>query len=74
MSHKVHEVYSGKNPVPKVALKSILDPSGATEAKARHMVGRYNKDQDEDQDRVRKMAKEMRKGEEVRARVSFYLT
>lgn len=70
MSHKATEVYSGKNPVPKVALRSILDPSGATEAKARRLVGRNNEDQKKEQDATEMAAKQMSKGEEVQAIVS----
>ena len=44
MSHKAHEGYSAKNPVPKVALKSILNNRAATESKAKAL----NKDAHQD--------------------------
>lgn len=56
--------------MPKVALRSILDPSGATEAKARRLVGRNNEDQKKEQDATEMAAKQMSKGEEVQAIVS----
>ncbi|THH11592.1 hypothetical protein EW145_g532 [Phellinidium pouzarii] len=62
MSHKLHEGYSAKNPVPKVALKSILDPSGATEAKARRLVGDKNQDEKMQQDEMQYAAKRFEKG------------
>ncbi|KAH8119808.1 hypothetical protein DFH11DRAFT_1837886 [Phellopilus nigrolimitatus] len=55
MSHKAHEAYSGKNPVPKVALRSILDPSGATEAKAKGLVHNDNKDEEKEQDETARL-------------------
>ena len=47
MPHKAIYAHSqaGNNPtMPKAALKSMSDPSGATEAKAKHIVRNDNKD------------------------------
>ncbi|KLO20621.1 hypothetical protein SCHPADRAFT_841783 [Schizopora paradoxa] len=65
-SHKIHEGYSSKKPVPKVALKSILDPSGATEAKAKHIFKDRKHEDDDGQDEIASNAKDMVKGKEVR--------
>lgn len=64
-SHKVHEGYSSKKPVPKVALRSILDPSGATEAKAKHLF-KDKKHEDKGQQETITNARDMEKGKEVR--------
>ncbi len=68
-SHKVHEGYSSKKPVPKVALRSILDPSGATEAKAKHLF-KDKKHEDDGQQETISNARDMVKGKEVRVTVS----
>lgn len=67
MSHKFKEGYSGKNPVPTVALRSLIDPSGATEAKAKHLRGRDKKEENE-QNETEKTTSQMAKGKEVRVR------
>lgn len=68
MNHKLHENYSAKNPVPKVALKSILDPSGATEAKARNLTRKSKRDEEQEQDATQRAAKNMAKGKELQVR------
>ena len=65
MAHKANEAYSGKNPVPKIALKSILDPSGATEAKAKH-VGRGQKYEDELKEKYANYRKVVEEGRKLR--------
>ena len=47
MSHKAHEGYSGKNPVPKVALKSLFNNRAATESKAKALGGANKRNDDE---------------------------
>ena len=64
MAHKLHEAYSGAHPVPKVALKSILDPNSATETKAKHIKGR-NKKEESVKKETEKSANQMQKGKEV---------
>ena len=63
MSHKAHEGYSGKNPVPKVALKSIFNNRAATESKAK-TVGR-----DKQQDSKSGTSDGILKGAEVQVKV-----
>lgn len=71
-SHKIHEGYSSKKPVPKVALRSILDPSGATEAKAKHLFNKDKRHEDEGQQATASNARDMAKGKEVRVTVSAF--
>lgn len=68
MSHKATEGYSALHPVPKISLKSVLDPSGATEAKAKRLVG--EKPEDKQQNEALQSTKQMEKGKEVQVRVS----
>ena len=68
MNHKLHENYSARNPVPKVALKSILDPSGATETKAKSLRKRNDGDEEREQDATQRAAKRMAKGKELQVR------
>lgn len=69
MAHKFREAYSGKNPVPTVALRSIFDPSGATEAKAKHFVGAQTRAEKNDQDETESAMKQMLKGKSVSVNV-----
>jgi hypothetical protein len=69
MAHKLHEAYSGKNPVPTVALRSIFDPSGATEAKAKHAFGAQTRAEKNQQNETERMTKEMMKGNSVSVKV-----
>ena len=71
MAHKLHESYSGKNPVPTVALRSILDPSGATEARAKHAFGAQTRSEKNQQNETERMTKEMMKGNSVTVKVSM---
>lgn len=64
MSHKLPEAYSGAHPVPKVALKSIFDPSGATEMKAKYMKGR-DKKEEESNKATENSTSQMQKGKKV---------
>ena len=68
MNHKLHEGYSAVNPVPKVALKSILDPSSATESKAKKITKRNNEDEDRSQDAMQRAARRMAKGKDMNVR------
>lgn len=68
MNHKLHEGYSAKNPVPKVALKSILDPSGATETKAKNLRKKNDQDEEKEQDATQRAAKNMAKGKDLQVR------
>lgn len=69
MSHKAHEGYSGKNPVPKVALKSLFNNRAATESKAR-ALGAANKGNDDKSN----LPDSILKGAEVqvKVRISFF--
>ena len=66
-THKAFEGYSAKNPVPKVALRSLIDPSGATEEKAKGLRSQ-DKKEEEDQDATQKSTKRMVKGKEVQVK------
>lgn len=65
-THKAFEGYSAKNPVPKVspavALKSLVNPSSATEEKAKHLRTHDKKEQ-QDQSATEDSTKRMVKGE-----------
>ena len=69
MAHKAHEAYSGKNPVPSFALRSIFDPSGAAEAKAKHAVGAQTREEKNQQNEKERLMNEMMKGDSVSAKV-----
>lgn len=73
MSHRATEVYSGKNPVPKVALKNILDPKGATEAKAKQLFGEHERAEKRQQKAMQHSTKQMEKGREIQVKVCIYL-
>ena len=64
-THKAVEGYSAKNPVPKVEpkvfLESLVDPSAATEHKAKKLRGHDEKER-QDQDATQQSAKRMVKG------------
>ncbi|KAL5476528.1 hypothetical protein ACEPAI_3385 [Sanghuangporus weigelae] len=62
---KFHQPYSAGHPVPKVALKSLLDPSGATETKAKHIRSKDRKAEQE-QNATEKSRSAMAKGREVK--------
>ncbi|KAI5121834.1 hypothetical protein M0805_003268 [Coniferiporia weirii] len=68
MTHKLHEGYSAKNPVPKVTLQSIFDPSGATEAKAKHLFSESDQDEKDQQNEAHDVVKQLSKGKEMDAR------
>lgn len=64
MDQKFHEPYSAGHPVPKVALKSILNPSDATETKAKHLKMK-DKKAEREQNVTDKAVSAMAKGREV---------
>jgi hypothetical protein len=68
-THKAFEGYSARNPVPKVALllKSIVDPSGATEAKAKNLRS-HDKKEEQEQSATAQSTKRMIKGKEVQVK------
>ncbi|KAL5494884.1 hypothetical protein ACEPAI_346 [Sanghuangporus weigelae] len=65
MDRKFHQPYSASHPVPKVALKSLLDPSDATETKAKHIRSKDRKAEQE-QNATEKSRSAMAKGREVK--------
>ena len=83
-THKLHEGYNAKNPVPKVALKSIIDPSSATETKVSTIKATSpnksltrtqakglrgrDKREEQEQDATEKSTRQMVKGREVRVK------
>ncbi len=67
MSHKANEAYSSKNPVPKVALRSLIDPHHATETKAKSLA--QDPKQKDGEKRERQNIRLMEKGAEVQVKV-----
>ncbi|EPQ51591.1 hypothetical protein GLOTRDRAFT_117939 [Gloeophyllum trabeum ATCC 11539] len=57
-SHKLHETYGINNPVPKVSLRSIVDPRQGTESKAKKVTGN---EREEEQKQNEKYAGEIEK-------------